>query len=327
MVEIRDRDRVAVHLNVAETVDAILRGQPFPTQIRFRNERGQIETYEEREDLSNDNLTGAQEYFANRANSNSNNNFAASGNVYGYDRDGRDGRDRNNRRPTTASPNNRGNVTSVPANFFPGAAPYASVIADSEPELLRIAPAAPTNRYSKNNALPVSTAKPLRIFPHGVNRNRLEQVIKDMGLPADIVRDVTEADMVLTLKNYYRQRPLTLRQAESDNTPIYILKSNTAAQMENCLADIFNLETDKRPPSDDEDEDGDEENNGDPVKAAMYEAEEAITKVMQQAQAMELTPQNSFIRRLQHQMAERYNLTSQSKGREPFRRVRILPHN
>ena len=42
MVEIRDRDKVAVHLNVSETVDAILRGQPFPTQIRERKENGEI---------------------------------------------------------------------------------------------------------------------------------------------------------------------------------------------------------------------------------------------------------------------------------------------
>jgi predicted RNA-binding protein Jag len=39
--------------------------------------------------------------------------------------------------------------------------------------------------------------------------------------------------------------------------------------------------------------------------------------------AVELTPQNAYIRRLQHQMAQRYNLTSRSEGREPYRRVMI----
>ena len=39
--------------------------------------------------------------------------------------------------------------------------------------------------------------------------------------------------------------------------------------------------------------------------------------------SIELTPQNAYIRRLQHQMAQRYNLTSRSQGREPYRRVRI----
>lgn len=314
MVEIRDRDRVAVHLNVAETVDAILRGQPVPTQIRFRNERGEIETYEEKEDFGNTNQNVQEQQLLGRSGA-SHPGYGSSNNVYSYDRE------RNRRaasRPTI------GAGGAVPS-FFPVADRPVNYVTPNEPELLRISPSAPTNRFSKDRTMPVSSAKPLRIFPHGVNRNRLEDVIKKMSLPADIVREVGDADMVLTLKNYYRQKPLTLRQAESDNTPIYILKSNTAAQMESCLNDIFNVGT-STPKTDEE---GGEEAvtvNGDPVRDAMYEAEEAITKVIQQAQPIELTPQNSFIRRLQHQMAERYNLTSQSRGREPFRRVRILPH-
>ena len=39
---------------------------------------------------------------------------------------------------------------------------------------------------------------------------------------------------------------------------------------------------------------------------------------------MELTPQNAYIRRLQHQLAQRYNVSSRSMGREPHRRVRIF---
>ena len=40
---------------------------------------------------------------------------------------------------------------------------------------------------------------------------------------------------------------------------------------------------------------------------------------------MELSPQNAYIRRLQHQMAERNNLMSRSRGAEPNRRVELLP--
>ena len=36
-----------------------------------------------------------------------------------------------------------------------------------------------------------------------------------------------------------------------------------------------------------------------------------------------LTPQESYIRKLQHQLADRYNLGSRSKGREPNRHVEI----
>jgi predicted RNA-binding protein Jag len=38
---------------------------------------------------------------------------------------------------------------------------------------------------------------------------------------------------------------------------------------------------------------------------------------------MELSPQNAFIRRLQHQLAEKYDLITRSTGKAPRRRVRI----
>jgi predicted RNA-binding protein Jag len=47
--------------------------------------------------------------------------------------------------------------------------------------------------------------------------------------------------------------------------------------------------------------------------------------VLRQAKPVELAPQNAYIRRLQHQMAERANLVSRSRGREPYRRVRLYP--
>ena len=40
VVEIQDRDRVAVHADVAETVDAMLRGDPVAPELRWRDEEG-----------------------------------------------------------------------------------------------------------------------------------------------------------------------------------------------------------------------------------------------------------------------------------------------
>jgi stage III sporulation protein SpoIIIAA len=42
VVEIQDWDRVAVHHNVAQAVDAILRGRFIPAEIRYRDEAGEI---------------------------------------------------------------------------------------------------------------------------------------------------------------------------------------------------------------------------------------------------------------------------------------------
>jgi stage III sporulation protein SpoIIIAA len=146
----------------------------------------------------------------------------------------------------------------------------------------------------------------LRVLPHGISRKRLEQAVKELQLPVIVARDPDEADVVMTLKSEYRQKNAALREAESRGLPIYVLKSNTIVQMEASLTSIFSLEVDPR-------------------EAALREAEEAIGLVMTRAEPVELSPQNAYIRRLQHQMAERASLVSRSRGREPYRRVRLYP--
>ncbi len=146
----------------------------------------------------------------------------------------------------------------------------------------------------------------LRVLPQGISRKRLEAAIRDLQLPVHIARDVDEADVVMTLRNEYKQKTPMLREAEERALPIYVLKSNTVPQMQSSLTSIFSLEIDPR-------------------EAALREAEDAIGQVIHGAEPIELAPQNAYIRRLQHQMAERANLVSRSRGREPYRRVRLYP--
>ena len=57
----------------------------------------------------------------------------------------------------------------------------------------------------------------------------------------------------------------------------------------------------------------------------MLEVESAISQVMNGQQlAIELAPRSSYIRKLQHQMADRYNLRSESRGEDTNRRVKIF---
>ena len=146
-----------------------------------------------------------------------------------------------------------------------------------------------------------------RIFPFGVSRRRLEQAIQQMGMPATIIEQLGEADALITMRSYYRRKPQILRDAEDRGIPIYVIRSNTVSQMEQCLLSMRS------------------ERGQDPVVSALQEAEEAIGEVMRGQQAADLSPQNAYIRRLQHLLAQRYNLTSRSLGQEPQRRVRILP--
>jgi len=153
---------------------------------------------------------------------------------------------------------------------------------------------------------PVRSHRPLSLFGFGVSRKHLEQAVRELGVPVHVARELDEADAVVTLRNYYRRKPSALRDAESGGIPIYVLKTNTIIQMENLLASLFDLEAD-------------------PSEAALHETAEAIGLVQSSGNPMELAPQNAYVRRLQHQMAERNNLMSRSRGTEPNRRVELLP--
>ena len=146
----------------------------------------------------------------------------------------------------------------------------------------------------------------LRVFPHGISRKRLEQAIRILQLPVVIARQPDEADVAMTLRSEYRQKPPALRDAEDRGIPIYVLKANTIVQMQASLTSVFALEVDPR-------------------EAALRETEQAIGLVVKEQEPVELAPQNAYIRRLQHQLAERANLVSRSRGREPYRRVRLYP--
>jgi len=147
--------------------------------------------------------------------------------------------------------------------------------------------------------------KPLTIFPYGVSRNKIERAIHNLRVNASIARNWDDADVVLTLKTLERKEQPKLKQIASENIPIYSIKTNTTTQIQSCLKDVFNL------PSLDTEE------------IALREAEEAIYQVLLNSQAIELTPQTSYVRRMQHQLAEKYRLQSRSTGLEPNRRVKI----
>ncbi len=166
------------------------------------------------------------------------------------------------------------------------------------------APAAPPPSTSPAAA----TTRGQRIYPFGISRKRLLQAMRDTGSGATLSDRLEDTDVVITDRSYYRRKPQALREAESRGVPIYVLKSNTLLQMQQALIAL------QGPAA-----------RQDPVMDAMTEAEEAIHAVLSQDRPIELAPRNAYIRRLQHELAQRFNLSSQSRGREPQRRVRILP--
>ncbi|HSK52145.1 MAG TPA: R3H domain-containing nucleic acid-binding protein, partial [Clostridia bacterium] len=395
IVEIQDRERVAVHADVADTVDALLRGDPVAPELRWRDEEGVHRSQgrprpSPREQLGQERFAGLvgggstwrtepgwrgdSTYRtggyreADRAGFRSGYRPGQSGGWrQARGTPGREASPRGSAGDGTAAGTIPGERFATPPlrdrpAGFPDEAPFvAGDIADRGP-LERSAAAAavetrareareldrqkawrdqatkaltalkaeegtgPVNAEEldddEEDGLPLGVEEgergetllvpggaplpTLRILPQGISRKRLEQAVRDLQLPVVIAREVDEADVVMTLRNEYKQKTPLLREAEERALPIYVLKSNTIPQMQSSLTSIFSLEIDPR-------------------EAALRETEEAIDIVLNSSEAVELSPQNAYIRRLQHQMAERANLVSRSRGREPFRRVRLYP--
>jgi stage III sporulation protein SpoIIIAA len=165
-------------------------------------------------------------------------------------------------------------------------------------------------QFAAERLLLASAAPPsrelTRVFAYGLNQSRLRQAIRELSLPAALTDELSEANVVFTLRSYYRKRPSALSAAEQSGVPIYVLRSNTAMQMQKYLAELFGLQIE-----------------ADPYALAMQEAEEAMERVINGAEFVDLAPQNAFIRRRQHELARQANLLSRSTGKEPRRYVRI----
>jgi stage III sporulation protein SpoIIIAA len=149
--------------------------------------------------------------------------------------------------------------------------------------------------------------EPPQIYPYGINRNRLEKAAKRMQIPFYLVKRLTEADLMITTKEFYGQRTRVIREAEQHDLPIYVLRNDSIAHMQSCLSDIFDIESQEPRP----------------LEQALAEARAAIQKVLNGEPEVVLAPQNAYVRRRQHELARAADLVSMSRGREPNRRVRI----
>ncbi|MBP7212769.1 MAG: AAA family ATPase [Anaerolineaceae bacterium] len=148
-----------------------------------------------------------------------------------------------------------------------------------------------------------------KIFAFGIARNRLLQAIKNMALPAVVVKNLDEADIFLTQKQYYRDRLETIVQAEERGLPIFVIKSNSIGQVEQFLADYFQQKPKQVRLS--------------LLEEASDQADEAVLMVKNGERFVNLPPMPAPARRQQHEIAKNAQLVSRSFGKDPNRYVRI----
>jgi stage III sporulation protein SpoIIIAA len=260
LVELQERDRLAVHPDVAEVVDTLVRGYPVTPEIRWRDEKDEIHIEKPV-------------------------------------------------RPTRT----RGMSQGTRRTYAGGVEPASTIPQMHIPNRQRaeVTQDSFTNyEETLDETRPVRSAnKTVRVFAYGVARNRLQQAAHRLGVPVLIARDVHDTDIMMTLRAYYRSRQQPILDAENRGIPIFVLRANTINQIEQSLAEMFNLPSE--PAAADYDE-------------VTHQTESAIQAVMSGQRWVDLPPASSTVRRIQHEMARQAQLVSHSYGKDPNRRVRIF---
>ena len=161
----------------------------------------------------------------------------------------------------------------------------------------------------------VEQAKPLKkLYLYAVSRTIVEKLIERLNLNVEIIRNVEDADIVIAHKNFAKGGAKILSTAKEYRVQIFYVKTNSMAQIQKVLKDALDIQ-----PGDVESLTG----YSDEAEKALDEAKSAIKKVLDGALMIELAPQPSHIRKLQHELVEQYNLQSTSIGEEPDRHLRI----
>jgi Predicted RNA-binding protein len=149
----------------------------------------------------------------------------------------------------------------------------------------------------------------VRIYPYAISRDLVDRVIRSFRFDARTVANPERADMILALRS--RAEDARLRRIlQATGLPLHCIKKNSTAQIRRLLHHVFSQ------PVEIIDED---------IDAAVQETESAIQKVLTESVAVELAPQSSEVRKIQHHIINRYHLAAESIGSDPLRRVVIYP--
>jgi stage III sporulation protein SpoIIIAA len=162
------------------------------------------------------------------------------------------------------------------------------------------AAAPPSARGARRNG-------PVRIYAYALSRDSLERAIRDLGLNARAVGQVQQADLIVALRSRGRDARLE-RLVQDRDLPVHWVKRNSTATLRRVLQSAF-----LRVGGFDEEE----------VAEAVREAEEAVEHVRSQGAPVALTPRPAALRKLQHLVVTRNNLTAESSGTEPARHLVI----
>ena len=162
----------------------------------------------------------------------------------------------------------------------------------------------------------VEQVKPLRkLYLYAVSRTIVEKIIERLNLNVELTRNVEDADVVIAHKNFANGGAKILNTAKEYRVQIFYVKTNSMAQIQKVLKDALDIQ-----PGDVESLQDYKDN----TEQALDETKNAIKQILSGAESIELAPQSTQIRKLQHELVEQYNLESVSVGDGEFRHLKII---
>ena len=164
---------------------------------------------------------------------------------------------------------------------------------------------------------------PLHVYPYGVSRHNLEEVMHTLEMPLVLTKDLDQADVVLALRSHIKNHSKLRHLAKVRQIPIYTVKSNSVPQIIRAVRRMLRLDDSPAEPIN---INLFSHSGGEDEIEALEEARLAVEQVvLPNGQPVELLPRSADIRKMQHELVEHYRLKSSSFGEEPNRRLRIYP--
>ncbi|WP_071518108.1 R3H domain-containing nucleic acid-binding protein [Geitlerinema sp. PCC 9228] len=290
-VEMASRERWIVHENVAETVDLLLRQRQPQPQIRTLDENGEVSIIRELPQVSKNDLSTSS-----YATTSSGSQWRASGKM----------------QPLPVADEQQ-HYQEQQRYFEQLLNASTSTMGDVEPY--------PANGEMDNG----EDEGTLYLYPYGISRHKLEQVVQALQWPVRLTKEINEADAILALRSQVKNHSKIKQVAKTHHVPIHTVKEDTVPKITQTLQRLLQMDDVSSPELANLLLNTHGKNSEDEIEA-LEEARLAVEQiVIPQGQPVELLPRCSKIRKMQHELVEHYRLKSISFGDEPNRRLRIFP--
>lgn len=162
----------------------------------------------------------------------------------------------------------------------------------------------------------------LQVLCCGITPRLVEEAIRSHRWPARVVEDLSEADVVLSIRQGLSHQPTLRRQARDQKIPILVIKSDTLPQVTRALERLLS----RRENATAEAASSLDPGSQDDELAALEECRLAVERVvMPQGRPVELLPRSERVRRMQADLVSRYRLRSDVFGQAEGCRLRVFP--